>query len=219
MVVVSDRYPSSPGAMPTSTRRVTERAAAQGPCGSASTPAATGGVAAVSSTRCRTAPGVDAHRAGTRRICSRASVPTATAGGRRDEHLPVARARRHRPRSDPTRAHPGPAAPPRLTHSRLGLSGPAPAGHLRRGPALPQGRGDRAALRDRDQAPRRDPVDLAGRAHHPRAGAQLPVSPLGLGPQPAFRRAFGEVDKAYRGMDNTWVYFHAAASPSRRGTS
>src|SRR6266478_8399198 len=22
-----------------------------------------------------------------------------------------------------------------------------------------------------------------------------------------FRRAFGEVDKAYRGMDNTWVYF------------
>jgi hypothetical protein len=23
----------------------------------------------------------------------------------------------------------------------------------------------------------------------------------------SFRRAFGEVDKAYRGMDNTWVYF------------
>ena len=33
-----------------------------------------------------------------------------------------------------------------------------------------------------------------------------------------FRRAFGEVDKAYRGMDNTWVYFQRrriAIAPAR----
>ena len=30
-----------------------------------------------------------------------------------------------------------------------------------------------------------------------------------------FRRAFGEVDKAYRGMDNTWVYFQRRAHRDR----
>ena len=75
-------------------------------------------------------------------------------------------------------------------------------------PALSQGRGDRAALRGRQAGGRtRSPGPCwSGLITH-ELGHSFLYHHWDWTRSRRFRRAFGEVDKAYRGMDNTWVYF------------
>ena len=128
---------------------------------------------------------------------------------RLDEHLPLVRRRRHRARPHPAGARP--RAPPAagLAASRdwgyRVLLRPGVSGVDPKYPKIVEIE-QRYVVGKRRTG--RDPVDHAGRAHHATSWVTASSITTGSGPGPdRFRRAFGEVDKAYRGMDDTWVYF------------
>ncbi len=99
--------------------------------------------------------------------------------------LPLVRRRFHRSRSDSARADPGAPSAPGQQNQGLELPDTAPPGRLGGRSEVSQHGRDRAALCCRQAPARRNPLDHAGWPDNPRAGAQLPLSSLGVDPHAA----------------------------------